>query len=118
MAEIIEERITEAVANIKAALSDEFQFSDIATILGEITTFAEVFSLSGPEKKELALRVAQRVLDETDIPVLPDKLSLPFVGEVGADALIMKLLPGLIDKLVGASKGKLALNVSSDENEG
>jgi len=110
MAEVTEQHIAEAVGRIKAALSDGFQMDDIGVLLKEATEFAEVFSLTGPEKKELALRVAERVLDETDIPWLPDKLSLPVLGEVGADALIMRMLPSLIDTLVAATKGEVKIN--------
>lgn len=110
MADVTEAQIREAADTIKESLSDGFQWADIPVLVKGITTFAELFSLSGPEKKALALRVAKQVLDETDIPVLPDKLSLPFVGEVGADHLIMQALPGLIDLVVDATKGLVPLN--------
>lgn len=110
MAEFTEARVTEAVENIKSAFADGFQLEDVSILLKEVTAFAELFNLRSEEKKALALRVAERVLAETDIPVLPDKLSLPFVGEVGADALIMRFLPKLIDLVVSATKGELPVN--------
>jgi len=114
MAEATEEQVLEAVENIKTAFSDGFQFDDISTVLEEAAVFAELFSLTGGEKKALALRVIERVLEETNIPFLPDKLVLPFVGDIGADALIMKFAPGLLDKIVNASAGKLAINKRND----
>jgi hypothetical protein len=114
MAEVTEERIAEAVNNIKAAFADGFQWDDVSTVVGEVVKFAEVFDLSGPEKKALALRVAQRVLDETDIPILPDKLVVPFLGDIGADALLMKAIPSFIDLVVGAANGKLGINKSAE----
>lgn len=105
MAEVTETHITEAVDRIKALFDDGFQIEDVGKILKEITTFADLFTLTGPEKKALALRVAQRVLDETDIPWLPDHLTIPFVGDVGADALIMRLLPSVIDWGIGQREG-------------
>ena len=101
MADVTEERIAAAVERIKGAFDDGFQLGDISTVLGEVTVFAEAFRLSGPEKKALALKVAERVIDETDTPWLPDALT---------DPLMKKLLPGLIDLVVDAAKGKLAIN--------
>lgn len=100
MAEVTEARITEAVNNIKAAFADGFQLADISVVIREVTTFAEMFNLSGPEKKALALQVAERVIDETDTPWLPDALT---------DPLMKKLLPNLIDLVVDAARGKLGL---------
>lgn len=115
MAEVTEQHIATAVDNIKSAFADGFQLADLAVLVREVSTFAEVFSLTGEEKRELALQVAQRVLDETDIPWWPDKLRLPLVGEVGADALIMRVMPKLLDLVVDATKGKLPLNAPPSE---
>lgn len=98
MAEVTEQHITDAVARIKEAFADGFQFGDIAVVLKEVTVFAQAFQLPGDEKKALALRVANRVIDETDTPWLPDPLT---------DPLMKKLLPNLIDLVVDAAKGKL-----------
>lgn len=86
MADVTKERIAEAVAKIKEAFSDGFQWGDIQTVVERVTVFAEAFALTGPEKRALALQVAQQVLDETNFPHFPDKLVLPIVGDVGADA--------------------------------
>lgn len=107
MAEVTEERIREAIDNVKAAFADGFQMQDISVLVKEITVFAEAFSLSGAEKKELALKVANSVIDETDTPWLPDPLT---------DPLMKKLLPNLIDLVVDAAKGKLGLGSNSSED--
>ncbi len=109
MADVTAERIEQAVREIKD-LFETFEWSDIAALAEKVSVFADLFVLTGPEKKALAMQVAERVLAETDIPWLPDSLTLPFVGDVGADALILKFLPGILGSLCGASKGKLALN--------
>jgi len=98
MAEVTEQHIADAVLHIKEAFADGFQLEDISTVLKEVTVFAEAFTLPGDEKKALALRVANRVIDETDTPWLPDALT---------DPLMKKLLPNLIDLIVDAAKGKL-----------
>jgi len=103
MAELTEAQVLEAVERIKQAFADGFQLADLSVLLREITTFAELFSLSGGEKKALAIRVAEKVLDETDTPWLPDAL---------LDPLLKKLMPNLIDLVVDATKGKLKLNDS------
>lgn len=96
MAEVTEARIAEAVAEIKAELTDgEFDFEDIQVLAKHAYLFAEIVGLSGDEKLALALKVAEQVLAETEIPYLPDQLKLPFLGEVGADALILRALPKL-----------------------
>ena len=110
MAEYTEEQLREAVDRIKLVLADGFQFSDIGFLVKEVMAFAKDFSdLTGAEKKALAMSLAETVLDETDIPWLPDKLNLPFVGEIGADALILKGVDKLIDVVWDAAKGRLGL---------
>jgi hypothetical protein len=101
MAEVTAERIKEAVDNIKSAFADGFQLQDLSVVVKEVTVFSEAFSLTGEEKKALAMQVASQVIDETDTPWLPDALT---------DPLLKKLLPSLIDLVVDASKGKLGLN--------
>ncbi len=110
MAEITEERILEAVRKIKAAFADGFQWEDVATLAEEAAVFADLFVLSGPEKEALALRVMEKVLAETDFPWLPDTFNLPLVGDIGADALIMRFAPGLLRSIVKGTKGELAIN--------
>lgn len=100
MAEYTEQAFEDSFERIKAAFADGFQPEDVGTLLHEITTFTQVFSMTKEEKKATALRLAQKVLDATDIPWLPDHLTLPFLGDVGADALIMRVLPGILDRFL------------------
>jgi hypothetical protein len=110
MAEYTEEQVREAVDRIKVALADGFQFGDIAFLVKEVMGFAKDFTgLTGAEKKALAMNLAETVLAETDVPWLPDQLNLPIIGEVGADALILKGVDKLIDMAWDAAKGRLGL---------
>ena len=74
MAEFSEELVLDTIHKIKEAFADGFQFSDIACLVQLAAEFSELFQLDGEEKKELALRVAGKVIDETDTPWLPDPL--------------------------------------------
>ena len=110
MAEYTEEQVLAAVERIKAAFADGFQFADIALLVDEVMRFAKDFSgLTGGEKKAIAMRVAETVLDETDVPWLPDKLNLPIIGEVGADRMILLGVDKIIDLVWDAAKGRLEL---------
>jgi len=110
MAEFGEQWIRERVEEAKATLTDgKFTFEDVKVLIKLATEAAELTKLSGSEKKALALQVAETVLAETDIPVLPDKFTVPFLGDIGGDALIMRFLPGLIDLVVEAARGRLGL---------
>lgn len=110
MAEYTEQQVREAVDRIKVALADGFQFGDIAFLVREVMGVAKDFStLTGPEKKALAMSLAETVLKETDVPWLPDELNLPIIGEVGADALILKAIDKIIDMVWDAAKGRLGL---------
>lgn len=101
MAEWTEKQVLEGVATVKAALADGFQWEDVKTIIEVVTQFSELTKLTGPEKRALAIAVANKVIDETDTPWLPDPL---------VDPLMKRLLPSLIDLVVNASKGSLGLN--------
>jgi len=86
---------------IAEAFSDGFQLEDIATVVKEATELAELQEMSGPDKKALAVGLIEHVIDITDTPWLPDALT---------DPLMKKFIPSLIDLVVDAAKGKLALN--------
>lgn len=109
MAEYTEQQVRDAVDRIKVAL-ETFEFADIAFLVKEVMAFAKDFSgLTGGEKKALAMNLAETVLKETDVPWLPDELNLPIVGEIGADALILKGVDKVIDLVWDAAKGRLEL---------
>jgi len=111
MAEFTEKQVLDAIKRIRDAFTDgKIELKDIYLLIKEATEFAELANLPGEEKRALAMRVVKKVLEQTDIPWLPDKLTLPIVGDVGADALIMRFLPSILDLVVDASRGKLALN--------
>jgi len=103
MAEFSEEKLDQAIADIKATFADGFQWADIPKCVKSGMEFAELFKLSGPEKKELALRYLDRILKETDIPWFPDWL---------ADPIIKAVAPALMDIIVDATKGLLGVNKS------
>ncbi len=102
MADVVEEKIEAKVKEVRAAFADGLQFEDIATVVKTGVEFAEQFgSLNGPEKKALAVQLIGRVIDETDTPWLPDSLT---------DPLMKRFVPSLIDLVVGASLGEVAVN--------
>ena len=107
MTEVSEEQIVEAVQKIKEAFADGFQLEDIATVIKEGAIFAEAFQLSGEGKRALALQLIERVIEETDTPWIPDAL---------VDPLLKRLAPKLVDLVVDASAGKLAINAGKDAN--
>jgi len=104
MAELTESKVLEAVDKLKATFADGLQISDLSVVLEEIVVFADLFTLEGEEKKALALRVAEKVIDDTDTPWLPDPLT---------DPLIKKFLPSLIDLVIKANNGEMALKKKS-----
>ena len=109
MAEYTQEQVREAVDRIKKEFAT-FEIGDVAMLVKEVMGFAKDFAtLTGGEKKALAMNVAETVLAETDIPWLPDKLVLPILGDVGADAMILRGVDKLIDLVWEAAKGRLGL---------
>jgi len=101
MAEFHEDKFEDAFKVIMGAFADGFQWEDVATIIEEAAIFADLFDMPGPEKKALALRLINRVIDETDVPWLPDAI---------VDPLLKRFIPGLVDSIIRATKGKLAIN--------
>lgn len=100
MSEITEERIADKVAELKAAFADGLQASDVGVVLRAVLEFVHVAELPRAEKKTLATRVLERVIDETDTPWLPDSFT---------DPLMKGILPGVLDALFDALEGKLGL---------
>lgn len=96
------ERVESATQRIALRLADGFQFGDLAAIIGEACELAETLSdLDGPGKRAVAIRIIERIIDETDTPWLPDAL---------IDPLLKKVVPELVDLIVNASKGALRVN--------
>ena len=101
MAEYTEEAFEKALAEIKTAFDDGFQWHDIGAVVKMGMTAAEAFKLEGPEKKKVAIDLMEKLIDVTEIPWLPDTL---------IDPILKRLLPGFIDLIVDATKGKLDIN--------
>ena len=97
-------KLDETVDGLKAAFSDGFQWHDISIVIQSAIEFAENLKLlqyEGPDKKIVAIHLVSRVIDEVDTPWLPDWL---------VDPLLKAVVPSVIDLVVAASKGEVAVN--------
>lgn len=88
--------LEEGVDQIKVLFTDGFQAKDIWDAIPIAMEMVEsVGGLTGPEKKEKVLLIAEKLMDDVDLP--------------GWDWLTKKAilwaLPSLIDKLCDAAKG-------------
>jgi len=100
------EEVIAKAEKIAEAFSDGFQFEDIATVIKEAAEFAEIPGMGGAEKHALAVALVSHVIDITDTPWLPDALT---------DPLLKKLIPAILEVLIAASKGDLAINGGAKE---
>lgn len=105
MAEFHEDKLESAFKVIMEAFADGFQWEDVATVIEEASVFADLFDMPGSEKRALALRLINRVIDETDTPWLPDAFT---------DPLLKRFIPGVVDLIIKGTKGKLAINKPKD----
>jgi len=125
------ERIQASIDRVAGLLSDGLQVDDAAALIREAVEVAEavgeVEALTGSEKRAVALDLVDRFLalaapqvqafcdhlaDTTDGPG-PDWLVDPIVKRAAPPIVVgtvRKLAPALVDLLVDASRGKLALN--------
>jgi len=102
MAQITVEEIKKYADQVIAEFADGFQFGDVITVVKMVMEIVEkIEGASGEEKKATALAIVNYVVDVTDLPWLPDPL---------VDPLLKSLAPRLIDTIVEATKGKLAIN--------
>lgn len=102
MAEMTVEEIKKHGEAIKAVFADGLQFGDIGACVHLAMEIVEsVSGLTGAEKKATALEIINYVIDTTDLPWLPDPL---------VDPLLKALAPNLIEVIVNATRGKLAIN--------
>jgi len=100
----LEEAKAEA-SKIVELFADGFQWTDIFKVVPMVMeTVEKVSGMSGEEKKASALTIINYVIDETDMPWIPDSL---------IDPLLKKAAPVLIELLVSATKGELGVNKSS-----
>ena len=83
--------------------SRQFRAADIVPFAVLAMQIVEKFpNLSGPDKKDLVIRLAQRLVDD----YVPQK------EEEIVRAAVDALLPAVIDQIVAASKGQLKLNLA------
>lgn len=95
-----------AFATAKTLFADGFGWGHLAsTIKVGMEAVERVSGLSGEEKKAQVCAFIDYVLDNTDTPWLPDAVSDPVMK-----GLARQFVPGLIDTLVAATKGEVAVN--------
>lgn len=99
MGAITGEWIVEKGNEIKALFDDGFQLKDVwATVSAAMEVVEQVKDLDGPEKKDTAINIINYVIDEVDIPWIPDSM---------VDPILKSMVPDAIEYLLKASKGKL-----------
>ena len=95
--------IDKVYVNAKAILADqELNADNMIKLAISLMEFVEKLKgLSGSEKKAVVITVVKRLVDDTDLS-----------PEVNAqlDMIIDAVLPGIIDTIVAASRGKYHLN--------
>lgn len=93
--------VIQEAEKIAATFEDgKLSFSDIPVVVEAGTKLAQIPGLPNQEKKDLAIKLICHVIDITDTPWLPDNWSDPFMKQ---------FVPGAIDMIVNASRGKLKL---------
>jgi len=101
MAGVTNEWLMESGKEIIALFDDGFQYSDIWNSVSKAMAIVEQLDdLSGEEKKETVISIINNVIDEVDIPWVPDSM---------VDPILKKLVPGAIEYLLKASKGQLGI---------
>lgn len=92
-------QIEENAKRLMAAFDDGFQWKDVFDL---IPNAMEIVNIAGgmttEEKEESALAIVDYIVDETDLPWLPDNL---------IDPIIKKAARYMIPKLIEAAEGKL-----------
>ncbi len=89
--------LEEAVDQVAGLFEDGFQWKDIWDAIPMVMELVEDFEgLDGAAKKERALKIIDKLLDKIDLPG-PDWIS---------KKIILWFLPGVMDKLIDAAKGK------------
>lgn len=122
-----------AIARTAVALADGFDASDVAVLVKEAVEVAEALDdLDGPAKRELAIEFASTLVDQffceatpqieklvadVDWPLLPESVEAavidPWVKTIAvpyARDLIKLAIPSMVDLVVDAAKGALAVN--------
>jgi len=99
MAEWTTDQLEEMAQGVLKLFDDGFQFTDIPTLIKRAMEIAEtVGDMTSEEKKAAAVMLVEYVIDKTDTPWLPDPLT---------DPLMKKFVPGLIELVIDASRGRV-----------
>lgn len=98
MASITSGWVVEQGKKIVALFDDGFQIKDVLqTVSLSMEAVGRLSDLDGPQKKEAAVNLVNYVIDEVDLPFIPDAL---------VDPILKRVVPDAIDYLHGAAKGK------------
>ncbi|NVB39146.1 hypothetical protein G6O69_14980 [Pseudenhygromyxa sp. WMMC2535] len=104
MAQLSEAEIKAQAEKIMAQFDDGWQWTDLFVIVPTVMELVEdATQMNGAEKQAAVEGVCDYVIDNTDIPWLPDNLIDPILKEG-----VRKLIPVIVD----ATKGKFGVNKS------
>ena len=93
-----------AYAAVQRKIKDrKFTAADVVPFAVLGMQVVEKLEVSGPEKKDLVVRLAQRLVQDY----------VPEEEQDNIELAVSTLLPGAIDQIVAASKGQLNLNLGS-----
>ena len=102
MAQITVEEIKKHADVVVAAFADGFQIADLFKVIPMVMEIVEkIGGASGAEKKATALAIIDYVIDQTDMPWLPDNL---------VDPILKKIAPVVIELVISASNGEIGVN--------
>lgn len=80
MAKFTVEQAAEHAQKLMQAFNDGFQWSDVLTIIPQaMEIVATVSDATGEEREESAVMILDYIIDNTDIPWLPDSLVDPIL---------------------------------------
>ena len=92
MAKFTVAQIEEHAQAVLAVFEDGFQWSDFWTIIPEaVKVVGELGEMTPGEKKEAVLMIVDYVIDETDLPWLPDDMIDPILKQ-GARYILPRFL--------------------------
>lgn len=101
MAAFTIEQAKAAAEEIKKVFADGFQWTDLFKVVPMAMEIVEqVQGMSGEEKKATAVQIINHVIDTTDMPG-PDTI---------LDPILKKAAPFVIELVIDASSGKVAVN--------
>lgn len=103
MVEFTAERVKEHAESILERFQGgDFHWSDLIDIVPEVMAIVQqVGGMTGPEKQTAAEAILDYIIDETNIPWLPDKY---------VDPICKKGVRKLVPMLINAAKGKFNID--------